>query len=96
MSSARVHDLPGRGAVVTGGNAGIGLGLARGLARAGAAIRGRNAAKNAPAAESLQQIVSHEAAVISTFGAAAAFRADRSPTSHTGDSLAVDGAYAKF
>ena len=33
-----LFDLSGRVAVVTGGNGGIGLGMARGLARAGAAI----------------------------------------------------------
>jgi 2-deoxy-D-gluconate 3-dehydrogenase len=31
-------DLSGRVAIVTGGNGGLGLGMARGLARAGAAI----------------------------------------------------------
>lgn len=31
-------DLTGRVAIVTGGNSGIGLGMARGLAEAGAAI----------------------------------------------------------
>jgi 2-deoxy-D-gluconate 3-dehydrogenase len=47
-------DLGGKVAVVTGGNGGIGLGMARGLAEAGAAIAvvGRNEAKsNAAAAE---------------------------------------------
>ena len=41
-------DLTGRVALVTGGNGGIGLGMARGLAKAGASlvIVGRNAAKN--------------------------------------------------
>jgi 2-deoxy-D-gluconate 3-dehydrogenase len=41
-------DLTGRVAVVTGGNGGIGLGMARGLAQAGAAVAivGRNAAKS--------------------------------------------------
>lgn len=40
-------DLTGRVAIVTGGNGGIGLGMAKGLAAAGArvAIAGRNAAK---------------------------------------------------
>ncbi len=40
-------DLSGKVAIVTGGNGGIGLGIARGLARAGASvvILGRNAAK---------------------------------------------------
>jgi 2-deoxy-D-gluconate 3-dehydrogenase len=47
-------DLSGRVAIVTGGNGGIGLGMARGLAEAGAAVAivGRNEAKsNAAAAE---------------------------------------------
>ena len=48
-------DLTGRIALVTGGNGGIGLGIAQGLAQAGAqvAIAGRNAQKNAAAAKAL-------------------------------------------
>src|SRR5260221_9106478 len=48
-------DLEGRAALVTGGNGGIGLGMALGLARAGAkvAIGGRDAAKNAGAVQQL-------------------------------------------
>jgi 2-deoxy-D-gluconate 3-dehydrogenase len=50
-----LFDLQGKAALVTGGNGGIGLGMARGLAQAGAkvAIAGRDAAKNAAAAKAL-------------------------------------------
>ena len=48
-------NLTGHVALITGGNGGIGLGMARGLARAGAAIAvwGRNADKNAAAVAEL-------------------------------------------
>jgi 2-deoxy-D-gluconate 3-dehydrogenase len=50
-----MFDLTGRVALITGGNGGIGLGMARGLAGAGAtvAIVGRDAAKNARAVAEL-------------------------------------------
>ena len=50
-----LFDLSGRVAIVTGGNGGIGLGMARGLARAGAAVAvvGRNREKSREAASSL-------------------------------------------
>lgn len=51
-------DLSGRVAVITGGNSGIGLGMAKGLAQAGAevSIWGTNADKNARALEELAAI----------------------------------------
>ena len=51
----KLFDLQGRVAVVTGGNGGIGLGMARGLAAAGAkvVIAGRNAQKSAAAAKEI-------------------------------------------
>ena len=47
----QLFDLSGRVAVITGGNGGIGLGMARGMAAAGATIvvAGRDAAKNTAA-----------------------------------------------
>lgn len=51
----QLFDLNGKVAIVTGGNGGIGLGMARGLAAAGAkvVIAGRNAAKSAAAATAI-------------------------------------------
>lgn len=77
-------DLTGHVALVTGGNGGIGLGMAMGLARAGAtlAIWGTNPDKNAAAAERLAEVggavhtercdVSDEAAVEAAFAATVA------------------------
>jgi len=52
----KLFDLNGRVAVITGGNAGIGLGIAKGLATAGAAIviAGRRAEKNVEAARAIE------------------------------------------
>ncbi|MDP2332518.1 MAG: glucose 1-dehydrogenase [Reyranella sp.] len=54
----KLFDLSGRVAVVTGGNGGIGLGMAKGMAAAGATIvvAGRDAAKNAAAVKEIQNL----------------------------------------
>ena len=51
----KLFDLSGRVAIVTGGNGGIGLGMAKGMAAAGATIvvAGRDAAKNASAVKEI-------------------------------------------
>jgi len=56
--TAKPFDLGGKVAIVTGGNGGIGLGMARGLAQAGAdiAVVGRNEAKSAAAAADLRTL----------------------------------------
>lgn len=58
-------DLTGKVAIVTGGNGGIGLGMARGLARAGASvvIAGRNQAKSESAAREVETLGARALAV---------------------------------
>jgi len=60
-----MFDLSGRVALVTGGNGGIGLGFARGLARNGAAVMvaGRDAAKNVAAVADLESLGATAASV---------------------------------
>lgn len=57
MPSA-LFDLTGKAAIVTGGNGGIGLGIAKGLAQAGASIvvAARNQEKTAQALKQLQAL----------------------------------------
>ena len=54
----KLFDIAGKVAIVTGGNGGIGLGMARGIASCGAnvAIAGRNAEKAVAALESLRAL----------------------------------------
>jgi 2-dehydro-3-deoxy-D-gluconate 5-dehydrogenase len=61
----KLFDLSGRVAIVTGGNGGIGLGMARGLARCGASVMvaGRDRAKSAAAVEELAGLGAKAAAV---------------------------------
>jgi 2-deoxy-D-gluconate 3-dehydrogenase len=58
-----LFDLKGKAALVTGGNGGIGLGMAKGLAAAGAklAIAGRDKAKNQAALAALPGAIALEA-----------------------------------
>ena len=61
----QLFDLTGRVAIVTGGNGGIGLGMAKGLAQAGAqvVVAARDEAKNAEAARELEALGAEAIAV---------------------------------
>jgi 2-deoxy-D-gluconate 3-dehydrogenase len=64
--SSRMFDLTGRVAIVTGGNGGIGLGMARGLAKAGArvVVAARNAEKSGRAVDELRALGSDAFAIM--------------------------------
>ena len=69
-------DLTGKVAVVTGGNGGIGFGMARGLARAGAsvAVIGRDAGKSARAVRELREMGAEAIAIEADVTESAAVR----------------------
>ena len=82
----KLFDLGGKVAIITGGNGGIGLAMARGLVKAGAAalIVGRNEEKNAAAVKELRALG----------GKAEAFAAD--VTQETQCKAMVDAAIGRF
>ncbi len=61
----KLFDLSGRVAIVTGGNGGIGLGMAKGMAAAGAAVvvAGRDATKNDAAVKEIQAVGAKASAI---------------------------------
>ncbi len=73
----KLFDLSGRVAIVTGGNGGIGLGMARGLAEAGASVvvAARDQAKSAKAVADLETLGAAAAAVELEVGQAESCRA---------------------
>jgi 2-deoxy-D-gluconate 3-dehydrogenase len=75
--TASPFDLAGKVAIVTGGNGGIGLGMARGLANAGAAITivGRNARKSDAAAAAIRENGGKAISIVADVGDAQAVAA---------------------
>jgi 2-deoxy-D-gluconate 3-dehydrogenase len=75
--TASPFDLAGKVAIVTGGNGGIGLGMARGLANAGAAIAvvGRNAPKSDAAVAEIRESGGNAISVVADVGDAQAVAA---------------------
>ncbi len=83
MTSANPFDLTGKVALVTGGTAGIGLGMARGLLAAGARVvlAGRDTARGERSVRALGEAASFEAADVSR-GADCRALVDRAAARH--------------
>jgi 2-dehydro-3-deoxy-D-gluconate 5-dehydrogenase len=101
MKTPALFDLAGRVAVVTGGNGGIGRGIALGLAGAGAAVAvfGRNDEKNQRVLSELKAIgvpsVAVSVDVTKRAGLEpAVYLASRASDFVTGTTIRVDGGYA--
>ena len=89
-----IFDLSGRVAIITGGNGGIGLGIAQALAEAGCnvSIWGRNAEKNGRAAESLKHAAGKTDTQVCDVSDAASVKAAMARTLQTFGR--VDGCFA--